>query len=422
MKYVNHIATPNSVTTIFHDGKTDRVFTVMKSDPEKFKAVLQCIQQEAWDDIPQIVDTALALKTATGGKIDIDSKGQVSYNGVKMPVRLSDAMRALAASRLSTEGHQKFWDRLQANPTEHCRQGLYDYIAANDLTIHPDGTFTAWKAVNPNMTSWYDPSFQYKIGMNHDVKRVDMDPTRECGPGLHAAGWQYVKSSYSVGVLVELRLHPELVVSVPGTRCFLRSSGFELVKQLGDLRNAEELVKITTSLNEGIVGTAVSAAQQAGELVEGAKGALKSAKELAAMDSPIKKGVKTTVRVIKGVADSVKKAVLGDTKKGGLVIEPTTDRITIPGSVMIDAGFKLEPVIVFQTDKRAKFLVAVPAAKADAYKAKMKCVWTSDEIKLTSSASLSVRGAVLARTKLWNPEGKYVITSTEKNVVEIRLK
>jgi hypothetical protein len=110
--------------------------------------------------------------------------------------------------------------------------------------------------------------------------------------------------------------------------------------------------------------------------------------------------------------------------KGGSSIAATTDRLTIPAVIMLDAGFKAnDELSVFLTDKRSRFLLVCPARHLKRFSKEYKCV-DNIEVKSLSTGSVSLRAPTLAMAKIWptkTNERQYKVKIVSRNLVEIRL-
>lgn len=132
----------------------------------------------------------------------------------------------------------RFWEKLEANPNEHSRTQSYDWLAAHNFQITPDGDVVGFKGVydegNGVYRSWHastvtgkpsgfvndepQPERDYVRQSVGDVvtmprSEVSHNPHEACMRGLHVATRDY-GSSYG-NTLLEVHVNPRDIVSVP---------------------------------------------------------------------------------------------------------------------------------------------------------------------------------------------------------------
>ena len=121
----------------------------------------------------------------------------------------------------------KFFENVQANPNEHSREQLYNWLAKRDFTITPDGLIVGYKGVTRDYRSIlsgtatvdgvvYKGQIPNHIGAVVEMPRdqVQWDPSVGCHTGLHVGTYEYA-NGFAQGVLLEVHVNPRDVVSVP---------------------------------------------------------------------------------------------------------------------------------------------------------------------------------------------------------------
>lgn len=122
-----------------------------------------------------------------------------------------------------------FMERLAANPSEHSREHLFKWLAAEDFTITNDGKIVGYKGVQKSNGEFastmrgpavvdgkpvngYVPNVPGSV-VQMPRDQVTFDPAVSCSSGLHVGTWAYAKSfgSYTL----EVEVDPADVVSVP---------------------------------------------------------------------------------------------------------------------------------------------------------------------------------------------------------------
>ncbi|MCE3285930.1 MAG: hypothetical protein K0R70_2186, partial [Steroidobacteraceae bacterium] len=130
----------------------------------------------------------------------------------------------------------KFFENVAANPNDHSREQLYDWLLAQQrkdggVTIDEDGMLVAYKGVRRDgdgslVSGWagkaivdgveVEGHIPNKIGSVIEMPRTQVvhDPASACSRGLHVGTFAYAKG-YARGALLRVSVNPRDVVSVP---------------------------------------------------------------------------------------------------------------------------------------------------------------------------------------------------------------
>lgn len=129
-----------------------------------------------------------------------------------------------------------FMENVAANPNEHSREQLFDWLRDRDFTITNNGCFIAYKGVRIRDEDAGD-TYPYQslssgeaivngerftgnipngVGANVEMPRADVnhDPSRGCSTGLHVGTYKYA-TNYARAALLTVLVNPRDVVSVP---------------------------------------------------------------------------------------------------------------------------------------------------------------------------------------------------------------
>jgi hypothetical protein len=164
-----------------------------------------------------------------------------------------------------TKGLVLFMERLAQNPSRRSREQLFDWVQDRDLTIDAEGFFIAFKGVQAQDVVDSDDEGDQIVNaadgervlvslhagraivngveiVGHipnavgDVitmprPEVQDDPNHGCSTGLHAGTYDYAVGYASRGALLEVRIDPADVVSVPTDSGFqkLRTCRYEVL-------------------------------------------------------------------------------------------------------------------------------------------------------------------------------------------------
>src|SRR5947209_4617483 len=155
------------------------------------------------------------------------ANGRVYFDGDEVDNSLTrQIVRFLEEDESDFEALVNFMENVAANPNEHSREQLYEWLSRRDFTITPDGNLVGYKGVSPDLKSIHsgpgivngeavNGRLDNSVGNTIEIARskVQHDPATGCSSGLHVGTHAYAKSFGSVTLQVEV--NPRDVVSVP---------------------------------------------------------------------------------------------------------------------------------------------------------------------------------------------------------------
>lgn len=171
--------------------------------------------------------------------VKIDRRGNVTIGGEVAPSAISRTIL-----RYYREGSKedflplvRFLQNINANPNEHSREQLYDWLEHQSFTITQDGCFIGYKSVAKDSQGRFasmtasrpgdgvvaggtpvesGERVPYTIGSRVYMPRevVNHNPSVGCSTGLHVGTWRYA-SSFSGSHVLSVKVNPRDVASVP---------------------------------------------------------------------------------------------------------------------------------------------------------------------------------------------------------------
>lgn len=163
--------------------------------------------------------------------------GEIEFDGDPMDNSLTKEILRYVNDDEDFQPFVNFFEKLMNNPSADSREQFYDWIAAADLTVLPNGDFVGYKAVRRandttladwtscNTSGWayvnderYDGAIPQIMGgvVTLPRNKVVFDPAVSCSFGLHVGTWYYAKSGPMSGdAVLEVHVNPVDVVSVP---------------------------------------------------------------------------------------------------------------------------------------------------------------------------------------------------------------
>lgn len=245
-KHVAHIATDLGLS-IFIDGTS---YVVAKDHPN-YKQIVAALEEKRYDDIPRLADLPKVIEEAIqefttdypGFRVQ---DGVIYYKDKPFSYEVSQKVIQMAQNGAPVEPLLRFLEKLRRNPSASAQREALLFFAANNMMIHEDGDFLAYKTVNPNYYDKYTRTVLNKpahlltdkeiaqlpyttqdgvtVAIENGVvvvsmDRADVDDRREntCSFGLHFAAYDYASRVYFSpwDRIVVLKIDPRDVVSIP---------------------------------------------------------------------------------------------------------------------------------------------------------------------------------------------------------------
>lgn len=218
--------------TIFADGK---ILDPIREDHPNWEQIFKAIVVEGSEDLNAIQDL-LDIATEAAKKFNRLSD-RVSIKGGRVYVDHDEVNNALTQQiiRFMAEGLPfgpliKFFENALANPNEHSRDQLCDWLGRYRFAITDEGKFVAYKGVSGFAGSYVSARSGPAIvdGEEHESgpvpnnvgsvvemprSNVQHDPSNGCSTGLHVGTYPFARGYAST--VLEVHINPRDVVSVP---------------------------------------------------------------------------------------------------------------------------------------------------------------------------------------------------------------
>lgn len=191
-------------------------------------------------DLKPFIDIPKALETFTGGNITV-ANGRLFYKGFEVKSELAKTIIELTRQGKSeaAKPFEMFMEKAFDNPDPRAAMDLFEWVAASNLPLTPEGDILAWKAVRSDYQSIRAGKrghLDHSIGsvVEEPREETDSDPNRTCSSGIHFCSIDYLSSGYAGGGsrIVAVAISPTDVVAFPkdygnskGRCCRLRVVG-----------------------------------------------------------------------------------------------------------------------------------------------------------------------------------------------------
>lgn len=225
MKYI----TNNTKIILFINGKS---ISVEKTDKRyaKIVKVFELPTSEQEEAVLKVLEPSEVSIKSIHGQNGFEVVGEdIFYKGEKLPNAFATKIKSIIRDGLPLEHFEKFWERLDLNPSNTAIEELVDFLSYRELPITEDGCFLAYKGVAPDYYSIQGNTstkvlqgtvnssgkIYNGVGETIQVRRRDVCDNRdECASsGLHAGSLNYASGWGSRVVVV--KIDPQHVVSVP---------------------------------------------------------------------------------------------------------------------------------------------------------------------------------------------------------------
>lgn len=233
---VPQIITSNSITVLV-GGKT---LVAQKGGHPNFDKIKAYLIEGAPDTakLAAMFDVAKAVEVRSNGRVQIVN-GVVNYDGKPLHSTLTTRMIAMLSEGYNIEPLIAFLEKLMQNPSNRAVTGLYDFLAATNIPITPDGDFLAYKKVRSTYFDIHSNTIRNAVGDAPRVPRnaVDEDPDRTCSHGLHVCSESYLAHFGSSGgsdrVMI-VQVNPADVVAIPRdyNNAKMRCAGYKVIAEV----------------------------------------------------------------------------------------------------------------------------------------------------------------------------------------------
>ena len=160
------------------------------------------------------------------------ANGRLYLDGVEVDNALSaQVLRFLDTGVEDWKPLVLFFEKVQANPNEHSREQLYEWLSRRDFTLSSSGDIIGYKGVASDGDGGYLSIHAGKAIVDGEVvngqiptnpgsvvemprDEVQWDPSVGCHTGLHVGTFDYARS-FARGTVLEVHVNPRDVVSVP---------------------------------------------------------------------------------------------------------------------------------------------------------------------------------------------------------------
>lgn len=188
-------------------------------DHANFKKIVDRIKTGEFDNIERLFNIRDTLEKCFN--VTIKNGNRVYYKTKEVNNAVSQRILNYVRDGLPYRGWVCFLNKLMENPSEHCRQQLFNYVNKHGIALCEDGFLYAYKAVKKDYFDWHTgKTHKYSIGkiVKMDRDKCETADNVGCGTGLHIADAKYLDKYYQKFEETKYllcRFSPKDVMSVP---------------------------------------------------------------------------------------------------------------------------------------------------------------------------------------------------------------
>lgn len=226
---MTYLTNASAIILFLSNGEKARVEKTDKNYAKILKT-FELPKDEQESAVREVLNPVTVIKADIRGKDGFEVVGEtVFYKGEELPAALVTKVLSIIKDGLPLEHFEKFWERLEKNPSAASVNQLIDFLSYKELPITEDGHFIAYRGVNSDYYSVHgnlktkvlqgkvdsQGRILNEIGATIEVLRREVDDNRDvgCSFGLHVGSLNYA-TSWGPKVIV-VKIDPADVVSVP---------------------------------------------------------------------------------------------------------------------------------------------------------------------------------------------------------------
>lgn len=151
--------------------------------------------------------------------VKIKNGNQVFYKNKPVHNALTEKIIGAMQNNLPYKPYVKFMDRLMDNPSEYCRNQLFNYVERYGFCLDSNGMLYGYKTINSKFRDKYTDTISYSPGRTVTMNRDNCEQNEQisCGPSLHLGMSEYVLNygSDKGDKFVLVKFSPKDVISCP---------------------------------------------------------------------------------------------------------------------------------------------------------------------------------------------------------------
>jgi hypothetical protein len=233
MTNIDYALGPSSV--FIYDRLNNKPIEIT-NDRLNYQSIIEAIKANDEDQVRDLLNENQVLNNVSNGRVTVHG------NTVLLDGRELHSAEAKKLVDLVSEGATnidrwfRFIEKLYNNPSYHCREQAYNFIAHSGMPMTENGNIIGYKGVRDDYKDKYSGKFDNSVGQVLRMSRTDVDdnPNNGCSSGFHVGSHDYADSwAGSDGRLMIVEYSPTDIVSVPDESGYgkLRVSKYKVIAE-----------------------------------------------------------------------------------------------------------------------------------------------------------------------------------------------
>jgi hypothetical protein len=192
---------------------------------EKYKKADALLKAGKEKELIDLLYTHNRIQNLTKGEFTVDSKAKTiteTTTNEKLHPVLAKKLVNFSFNNHHYNAFKNFLKNVNLNPDPSSVEQLYHFLEHNHFPITSDGCFLAYKSVlkkenDKKLVDHHTGKFDNSIGQTVKMLRENCDSRRDvtCSYGLHVAAFTYAHDFRGNSTIIEVKVNPKDVVSVP---------------------------------------------------------------------------------------------------------------------------------------------------------------------------------------------------------------
>ena len=220
MTNIDYALGPSSV--FIYDRLNNKPIEIT-NDRLNYQSIIEAIHANDEDLVRELLDENQVLNNVSNGRVTVRGNTVLLDGNELHSAESKKLIDLVSEGATNIDRWLRFIEKLHDNPSYHCRQQAYNFIAHSGMPMTENGNLIGYKGVADNYKDKYSGKFDNSVGQVLSMPRsnVDDNPNHGCSAGFHVGSHDYADSwAGNDGRLMIVEYNPADIVSVPDEHGF----------------------------------------------------------------------------------------------------------------------------------------------------------------------------------------------------------
>ena len=224
------------VSSVFIYDRLNNKPIEITNDRLNYHSIVDAIKANDEDLVRDLLDENQVLNNVSNGRVIVKAN-TVTLDGKELhSAEAKKLVDLVSEGATNIDRWFRFIEKLHDNPSYHCREQAYNFIAHSGMPMTENGNLIGYKGVADDYKDKYSGKFDNSVGQVLSMERseVDDNPNHGCSSGFHVGSHDYADSwAGSDGHLMIVEYNPADIVSVPDESGYgkLRVSRYKVIAE-----------------------------------------------------------------------------------------------------------------------------------------------------------------------------------------------